>query len=345
MTAARAMGAAGADAVSSVLRPAGPEAGTLADLMLLTLVVCAVLFLFAMACLCAALWWRGRRALPDGWWLWGGGVILPVVIFGALLWHSFSRSEGLDDPPPPGALVVNVTGHMWWWSLRYEADDGQPAFASANELRVPVGRPVRLTLASADVIHSVWVPPLGGKMDMVPGRLNRLTFTADRPGVYRGPCAEFCGTQHARMFLHVVAMPADEFEAWRRRQTSEAPRAIMSAAAGEGASNRLAAAPATPATPQERAGRGAWLFGERGCAACHQVRGRHESAREGLGPDLSDLAGRGWLGAGALRHTPDELRAWISDPQASKPGARMPSYRHLPEAEIDALATYLEGSR
>ncbi|MET0207638.1 MAG: cytochrome c oxidase subunit II, partial [Burkholderiaceae bacterium] len=250
-----------------VLKPAGPEAGALAEVISTALIVCGVAFVIAMVCIVAALWWKGRRPLRDAWWLWGGGVILPTLFFGGLLLHSEHRSQGLDDPAPPDALIVSVTGHLWWWSLRYEQTPDAPAFVTANELRIPVGRPVRLTLASADVIHSVWVPSLGGKMDMVPGRLNRLTFTADKPGIYRGPCAEYCGTQHAKMVLQVVAMPAEDFERWRRAQ----------------------AAPIEP--PQGLTARkGAALFNERGCAACHAVRGHAEGAREGLGPDLTHVS-------------------------------------------------------
>lgn len=308
---------------SAVLRPAGPEATALAEVIGVVLIVGAVCFLIAMAFLAAALWWRGRRALPDGWWLWGGGIALPVVVFGALYLYSEMRSEGLDDPPPPNALTVSVTGRLWWWSLRYEADGAQPAFVTANELRVPVGRPVRLTLGSADVIHSVWVPSLGGKMDLVPGRLNRLTFTADRPGVYRGPCAEYCGTQHAKMVLHVIAMPVADFERWRAAQ----------------------AAPAAPLAGARA--RGAAVFNDRGCASCHSVRGVAATAKAELGPDLTRVADRMWLGAGTLRSrtATDALRQWITDVQSIKPGAQMPSYRHLSDQELSDLLVYLEDRR
>ena len=200
-----------------MLRPAGPEARALAEVMHTALGVCALAFVLAMGCLAAALWWKGRRPVATAFWLWGGGLVLPVLVFGGLLLHGERRARGLDEPAPAGALRVTVTGHLWWWSLVYSPEHGVPGFAAANELRVPVGRPVALTLASDDVIHSYWVPALGGKVDLVPGRLNRLTFTADRPGVYRGPCSEYCGTQHAAMVLQVVAMPpAFEVRRWAR---------------------------------------------------------------------------------------------------------------------------------
>lgn len=324
-----------------MLRPAGPQAQALAEVMTTALVVCALAFLFAMACLAAALWWKRRRPVPSALWLWGGGLVLPVLVFGGLLLHGERRAYGLDDPAPPGALRIAVTGHLWWWSLQYGADGGVPAFATANELRVPVGRPVALTLASEDVIHSYWVPALGGKVDLVPGRLNRLTFTASQPGVFRGPCAEYCGTQHAAMVLQVIAMPPAEFEQWRRQQ----------------AGNAL--------PPGSRAAlRGAALFSEQGCIACHSVRGLRDpgsfpdaapgtppglQARAPLGPDLTHVSSRLWLGAGALRNRDalgdprQALRSWITDVQQAKPGARMPSYRHLSAEDVDAIVEFLSG--
>ncbi|RZI62027.1 MAG: cytochrome c oxidase subunit II [Rubrivivax sp.] len=325
-----------------MLRPAGPQAEALAGVMNTTLVVCAFAFVFAMVCLGAALWWKGRRPVSTALWLWGGGLVLPVLVFGGLLLHGERQAYGLDDPSPPGAMRVAVTGHLWWWAMRYEAEAGQgpgapalPAFATANELRVPVGRPVTLTLASEDVIHSYWVPALGGKVDMVPGRLNRLTFTASQPGVFRGPCSEYCGTQHAAMVLQVVAMPPDDFARWRQAQAGAAPEPVS-----------------------RQALRGAALFREHGCVACHAVRGvddeRNGSGEDlakapPLGPDLTHVATRLWLGAGALRNRDPlgdprtALRQWIRDVQQVKPGARMPAYRHLSADEIDALVAFLAG--
>lgn len=314
-----------------MLRPAGPQAEALAGVMTNTLIVCAFAFVFAMVCLAGALWWKGRRPVPTALWLWGGGLVLPVLVFGGLLLHGERQAFGLDDPSPPGAMRVAVTGHLWWWSMQYGEEPDAPAFATANELRVPVGRPVTLTLASEDVIHSYWVPALGGKVDLVPGRLNRLTFTASQPGVFRGPCSEYCGTQHAAMVLQVVAMPPDEFAQWRRAQAGVAQEPVS-----------------------RQALRGAALFRENGCAACHAVRDK-DVARQGLsaapplGPDLTHVASRLWLGAGALRNRDPlgdprtALRQWITDVQQVKPGARMPSYRHLRADEIDAMVEFLAG--
>ncbi|SEL18262.1 cytochrome c oxidase subunit 2 [Roseateles sp. YR242] len=310
--------------LSDVMQPASPEASALAAIIETSLWVGVGAFVLAMVVLAGALLWQKRRPVAEGWWIWGGGLVLPALVFGGLLAWSMGRSEGLDDVAPAGSLQVTVTGRMWWWDLRYAEDGGLPAFASANELRVPAGRTVRLTLASGDVIHSLWVPSLNGKMDLVPGRLNRLSFTASTPGVYRGPCAEYCGTQHAGMVLQVVAMAPEDFDAWRRRQ----------------------AQPSQPPAPaaQPLSLRGADLFRDRGCAACHTVRGRSEVAAEGLGPDLTGVTQRLWLGAGVLRQSSgrEALKRWITDAQAIKPGARMPTFRHLPAQEIDALAAFLE---
>jgi cytochrome c oxidase subunit II len=326
-----------------MLRPAGPQAEALAGVMNTALVVCAFAFVFAMVCLGAALWWKGRRPVSTALWLWGGGLVLPVLVFGGLLLHGERQALGLDDPAPPGALRVAVTGHLWWWSMNYQAEPDAPAFATANELRVPVGRPVTLTLASEDVIHSYWVPALGGKVDLVPGRLNRLTFTASQPGVFRGPCSEYCGVQHAAMVLQVVAMPPEEFAKWRHAQAADAPEPVS-----------------------RQALRGAALFRENGCVACHAVRGTSVAGAAGaaspagatkqdlaqappLGPDLTHVASRLWLGAGALRNRDPlgdprtALRQWITDVQQVKPGARMPSYRQLTTDEIDAIVEFLAG--
>jgi len=306
--------------VAAVMHPASREADTLAAVIEATLWVCTGALALAMLALAGALLWRSRRPVADGVWIWGGGVVLPLLVFGGLLGWSMVKSEGLDEPPPPDALQVSVTGRMWWWDLHYGTDGPAAAFATANELRVPVGRPVRLTLASGDVIHSLWVPSLGGKMDAVPGRLNRLTFTAREPGVYRGPCAEYCGTQHAGMVLQVVAMAPEAFEAWRQAQTR-------------------------PHASADKVGdNGSRLFQLHGCASCHSVRGHREApAAEGLGPDLTHVGQRLWLGAGTLRQPGgrEALKTWIADVHAAKPGARMPSFQHLPPQDIESLAAFL----
>jgi len=242
-----------------------------------------------------------RRAVSVRAWVIGGGIVVPVLVLTALLLYATTRTAMLDRSPV-NPLVVGVTGHMWWWEIRYRDPASGREVRLANELRLPLGRPTQLGLASADVIHSVWVPALGGKMDTVPGRMNRLVITPREAGVFRGACAEFCGEQHARMALHVVVMPQAQFDQWLARQAQPA---------------------ADAADPASARGRRAFL--DHGCAACHTVRGHAESGV--LGPDLTHVGSRLHLGAGVLRNHRGALAQWITSVQALKPGARMPPLR------------------
>jgi cytochrome c oxidase subunit 2 len=298
----------------AVLDPASLEAEQLAELGWVLIVGATALFLLTMLLLGLALR-RRKPSIAPAWWLLGGGVALPASVLSVLLVYSVLRTQGLERPPGGDVLVVGVTGHLWWWELRYPGPGGEQ-IVSANELRIPVGRPVRLALASADVIHSFWVPALGGKMDLVPGRINSLTITARRPGVYRGQCAEYCGEQHARMALHVVALAPADFEAWLRLQAQPA---------------------AVPRDAVAAQGRAAFLA--QGCAACHSVRGVAEAG--GRGPDLTHVGGRLYLGAGALPNDAVAMRRWIAEVQAVKPGAQMPSFPGLEPATLQALSAYL----
>ena len=182
-------------------------------------------------------------------WIVGGGLVFPGVVLAALLAHTAARTVALDDALPGAEPVISVTAHSWWWQVRYRTPAGSDVVL-ANEVHVPAGRPVTLGLASADVIHSFWVPQLAGKIDMVPGRVHRLRLQADRPGVYRGQCAEFCGAQHARMALLVVAHEPADYERWLAAQARPA---------------------AVPADAQAERGRA--VFEAQRCSACHTVRG------------------------------------------------------------------------
>jgi cytochrome c oxidase subunit 2 len=251
---------------------------------------------------------------------------LPVVVLNALLLYGTVRTAGLERPLAQPPLVVTVTGRLWWWEVRYRDPAGGPDVVLANELRLPVGRSTQLGLTADELIHSLWVPELGGKRDLVPGRVNHLVFTPQRAGVFRGQCAEYCGLQHAKMALHVVALPAAEFEQWLARQARPA-----------------VPAPASPPQPQADAARvahGREAFVAHGCAACHSVRGHAEGAPRG--PDLTHVADRLYLGAGALANEAGAFKRWLVGVQELKPGARMPAYAHLDAATLDALAAYLE---
>jgi cytochrome c oxidase subunit 2 len=214
--------------------------------------------------------------------------------------------------PPDKALTIELAGHQWWWEMRYP--DGQ--VTTANELHIPAGQPVHLILTSADVIHSFWAPELHGKIDLTPGRTSSFWIEARQPGVYRGLCAEYCGDQHAKMAFLVIAEPPDQFAAWLERQRQAAP------------------APTDPLAQQ-----GLLVFQRAGCVLCHTIRDAQIATT--TGPDLTHLAERRTIAAGALANTRDNLASWLKDPQAIKPGTTMPT-PDLTTEELQALLAYLE---
>lgn len=244
-----------------------------------------------------------------------GATALILLVF--LVLDLFTARAVAAPDAPEDALHVRVTGHQWWWEIEYL--DRVPArrLLTANELHIPVGRPVRVTTRSADVIHSFWVPKLAGKRDLIPGDTSHVWLQADRAGRYRGQCAEFCGHQHAHMGLLVIAQPEAEFAAWYERQLQPAP----------------------PPTDSLRAV-GRDVFTGRSCVLCHTVRGTIAGGR--TGPDLTHIASRATLAAGTLRNTRGNLGGWIMDPQAVKPGAKMPPAA-LTGPELQALLAFLEG--
>jgi cytochrome c oxidase subunit II len=245
-----------------------------------------------------------------------GGVALPVVGLSILIPFSYPVGFG-SVSNPNDAITIDVQGRQFWWQVDY-TDEENPSlgFSTANEIRIPVGRPVRLSLTTADVIHSFWVPRLAGKLDMIPGRTNTMYIKADEPGLFRGQCAEFCGIAHAQMAFYVIAKPAEEYDAWAARQR-------------EGAREPKDAA----------AERGAELFKATGCVLCHTVRGHGAYSREG--PDLTNMGGRKTIGAGMLANTPENMARWIAHPDKIKPGNRMPSFSHLDEQTRRDIAHYL----
>lgn len=305
------MGGCGSDA--SVLDPASSAAEEVADLSWTMFATSAVVTVGVFVLLAVGLLRRRRQdpSLSDRRaerWIIGGGIVLPVVVLTPI---AALGVAALDDPPDE-ALHVEVTGHQYWWEYRYP-DLG---VVTANELHIPVGQPVELTLRSDDVIHSLWVPELGGKTDLVPGHANTMTLEADRPGTYQGKCAEYCGLQHAKMLFLVIAEPEADFERWIREQRSEADRAV-----GDMASH------------------GAEVFVQESCAACHTVRGTEADGR--LGPDLTHIASRRTLAAGILENTPENLRRWIDHTWDIKDGITMPPVP-LTDDEVDAVVSYLE---
>ena len=306
---------------SSVLAPSSVQAAALSEVSWVLIVGATLILLVVLVLTGFALVRRGRgQGVSTRAWVVGGGIAFPVVVLTALLFYGTARTAGLELGVAQPDLVVSVTGRLWWWELRYRDPASGRDVASANELRIPVGRTVQLGLQSDDVVHSFWVPELGGKMDLVPGRVNRLVIHATRAGTFRGQCAEFCGEQHARMALVVVAMPAPAFDEWLAGQATPAP-----AAAGE------------------RVQAGERAFAANGCAVCHAV-----DATESVparGPNLARVSSRGHLGAGVLVNDAGAYRRWLVGVQQLKPGARMPSYAHLDPATLEALEAYLESRR
>lgn len=247
----------------------------------------------------------------------GGGVIFPVIILAVYLVYGLALLPELVRPAPPGSVQISVTGHQWWWRVRYLTADGE-AIELANELHLPVGEPVDLLLDSPDVIHSFWIPSIGGKMDMIPGRVNRLALHPTRVGVFRGACAEYCGASHALMKFYAVVEEPEEFARWLAHQASPAR---------------------PPETPRAREGERVFLAS--GCGACHAVRGTPADGR--MGPDLTHVGSRLSLGAGILPNEPAEFAAWIAQTDEIKPDVHMPAFGMLASEEIEALAAYLEG--
>jgi cytochrome c oxidase subunit II len=213
--------------------------------------------------------------------------------------------------PRSTALTIHVIGHQWFWEIRY--DGGR--VATANELHIPVRTRVNVVGTTADVIHSLWVPELNRKIDLIPGHTNRVLLYADRPGTYLGQCAEFCGVQHAHMQLMVVAEPRSRFDSWLRRE-------------------------GTPLAESATTGNGLRLFLSNGCANCHAIEGTRAQAH--VGPDLTHVGSRTTLAAGTILNDRAHLAAWLRDPQKIKPGTKMPKLP-LSQRDIAGLVTYLEG--
>jgi cytochrome c oxidase subunit II len=261
-----------------------------------------------------------RRLRTERLLIVGGGILLPVAIAVTLtaLNVGYVRAvDGWTGRPITAGLAngaeIEVVGHRYWWEVRYP----QEGFVTANEIHIPVGRPVTLSLTSSDVIHSLWVPQLHGKMDLTPGHTTYLTLEADHAGTYRGVCAEFCGEQHALMGFLVIAEDEGEHEAWRARQAQTA---------------------AEPAT--EEAARGLEVFLEQGCGACHAIAGTPAGGR--LGPDLTHFGSRRTIGAATVPNTRGHLGGWVVNAQSVKPGNLMPPIR-LDADELLGLVDYLEG--
>lgn len=312
-------GLLGLASLTSVTRPFGPAAERISELwwvmFWIAVVVCVVVFVFlGLALRDKASGSPRSEPLPVRFVVIAGAII-PAIILVGLLIYSLGTNRVLAAPPADEALTIEVIGHQWWWEVRYP----ESGVVTANEVVIPVGVPVRLELSSVDVIHSFWVPALNGKMDLIPGQTTELPLQASQPGDYFGFCAEFCGLQHARMNMLVVAREQADFDAWLAGQQAPAP------------------APADEVTQE-----GLQVFLGSACVYCHTVRGTNATGR--VGPDLTHLASRRLLAAGTIPNTRGNLAGWIVNSQTIKPGNRMPPM-YLDGPDLQSLLAYLETLR
>jgi cytochrome c oxidase subunit II len=303
----------------SIFAPESIEAERIGVLTTILLIGAGVIFAVVMGFVGLAVFGEPdrRRWLAHPSTIFSGGVVFPLVTLSVLLVYGLSLIRA--EPTGPDSLRIDVEGKQWWWRVSYPRADGH-TIETANEVRIPVGRPVRLRLTTADVIHSFWVPRLAGKVDMIPGRTNVLQFRATKAGSYRGQCAEYCGGAHALMGVRVVAMAPADFEAWLAKEAESAR------------------------SPQgDQARRGKELFSSRGCPACHTITGLQAVGT--TGPNLTHVAGRRGLAAERLPMNEKNLAQWIRHNDRLKPNNGMPPFSDLPAGEVDALAAYLAGLR
>jgi len=302
----------------SALEPAGVEAGQVATLFWVMAVSALLIWILVVALSLYASRWR-RIPLSEkaaGRLPFWAGVVFPVVVLTALLSYALWLMPSLRpfSGNYPTALRIEVEGHQFWWRITYHRRDSA-IVVSANEVRLPVGERVEFSLTSADMIHSFWIPVLGGKMDLIPGRVNRLSLQATRTGLFRGQCAEFCGTGHALMAFPVVVMEPGDFDAWIATRSKPA-KVIGTDAAND-------------------------LFLQQGCGGCHRIDG---TAAQGLsGPDLSHMGSRLTIGAGLLDNDVENLVRFIANARFHKPGSKMPAYSHLSDAQLRSIAVWLKG--
>jgi cytochrome c oxidase subunit II len=313
----------------STLDPAGPAAKSLSDLSWFVF----ILFTAVAVIMCSLIAWVATRrrgtfeehepvdAGGGQLWILIGGFAIPFVILAVVFILGLRAVTRF--PLHDGDIMapeIRLIGHQWWWEARYVSGPPNNQFATANEIHIPVGRPVNIELSSADVIHSFWVPNLSGKVDLIPGQINHMRLQADRPGAYSGKCAEYCGAQHANMMIVVVAHPESEFEDWRAHQLEPS---------------------STPKTAQEV--RGQELFLSSPCSLCHTIRGT--PARGAVAPDLTHLASRRGIAANALENNKANISAWVTHAQALKPSSLMPNVTQFSGEELQALVAYLQQLR
>jgi cytochrome c oxidase subunit 2 len=320
--------ASGCGGIQDMMAPAGPAAHRIASLGWFVLITFSVVTLIMWA---LVFWVTARRrgtltshlpydAVEDRRWIVVGGFAIPVVILATIFVLTLKTMAAFpmgDDEQHATAARIRVTGHQWWWEVEYlEGDRVQDTVVGANEIHIPAGTPIDIELRSHDVIHSFWVPRLHGKVDLVPGVVNRIRIQADQTGVYRGQCAEYCGAQHAHMILYVVAHTRDGYEQWLRhaRQPSVEPADAV-------------------------AMRGQQLFMQKQCVLCHTINGT--VAHGHVGPDLTHVGARIGIAANTRPNDVASLEAWVTHAQSLKPMSQMPNITAFNGVELRSLVTYL----
>ena len=327
--------AAGCDGPQSSLRTVGPASREITHLSwfiyIMFLIVAGVMWILILLVVT-----RPRGSLKEHAlvgtgggrsWILIGGFLIPVVLLGIVFvfglramaffpMHHRPGRDGTGDVAPGEQADIEISGHQWWWQIDYVGGGPSLHATTANEVHIPVGIPVNIDLRSEDVIHSFWVPALHGKVDLVPGQINRIRIEADQPGIYRGTCAEYCGAQHAHMGLVVIAEQPDAFERWLEHQRAEA---------------------ASPTSVQ--AAEGVNLFLSKPCGLCHTVRGTIAHGR--TGPDLTHFGSRKGIAANMLVNDDANLSAWITHAQSLKPASEMPDITQFNGNELRAMVAYL----
>jgi cytochrome c oxidase subunit 2 len=303
------------------LAPVSPQAHALSALLIGTFFVLLAIFILVTTLVVLFCWqYRDRPGAPEARQIFGWNTLeviwtlIPIGILTVFSVFMFAADRKADPPIPPGRKPdLQIIGHQWWWEINYVASGA----VAANEVHIPVGKPILIDLRSADVVHDFWAPQLGRKIDAVPGHPNTLWIEADQPGTYMGECAEFCGVEHTWMRFRVIAQSDADFDAWQRAQL---------------------AIPPAPSAPDALAG--AHLFADKTCVNCHTIAGTAGNQTEG--PDLTHLGSREMLAGEATTNTPDELFQWLKRPDAIKPQSHMPNFK-LTDNEAHELVAYLEG--
>jgi cytochrome c oxidase subunit 2 len=321
ITAAFALGCGGNE---SAFNPAGPQAGRINSLWWYMFAVSTIVWILVVIAVLYSAWRGHKREIADQSDHTNHGMRRPVgiataitvlILIGTLV-YDITAGEAMASLPRDQALRIRITGHQWWWEVEYVDPVAGNQVSTANEIHIPVGEPVQIIGSSSDVIHSFWVPNLAGKKDLIPGHATAMWLQADKPGIYRGQCAEFCGHQHAKMAVLVFAESRQEFNAWYKSQLQ----------------------PAVP--PSDSASKvGEAVFMSKGCPLCHTVGGTLAQGR--IGPPLTHIGSSYTIAAGSLKNTRGNMAGWIVDPQRIKPGVRMPP-NDLSGPDLQALLSYLE---